>query len=155
MNDNEFEVKHLNKTNLLIAEQLFAVLNYVFDVKNPIAAKAPYLNKLLDNPGFICFAALYKNEVIGGLTAYQLPMYYAECAEMYIYDIAVKPSFQRIGVGKRLLLAAKEYCKENGIKEMFVDASDQDKKALDFYRSMQGQKQKVVQFTFKESMSFT
>jgi aminoglycoside 3-N-acetyltransferase I len=83
----------------LTAGQLFLLFQQVFDAKLPTVKKA-YLKKLLNRPDFICFAAIYKNEVIGGLTAYELPMYHSETSEMYIYDIAVKPAFQRKGIGK-------------------------------------------------------
>ena len=144
----EFEIKRLGTPDLLIAQQLFLLFNEVFDIKNAVVAQSLELIKLLDSPGFICFAAIYNNEVTGGLTAYQLPMYNSKCAEMFIYDIAVKPAFQRMGAGKKLLLAIKDYCEQNGIKQMFADASEADKHALDFYRSMHGREEKVIQFTF-------
>ncbi|MDR3716318.1 MAG: hypothetical protein P4L51_26230 [Puia sp.] len=34
-------------------------------------------------------AAFSNHEIIGGLTAYELPIYDADTAELYIYDIAV------------------------------------------------------------------
>jgi hypothetical protein len=35
-----------------------------------------YLQKLLKRPSFIVFVAIKENEIIGGLAAYELPMYY-------------------------------------------------------------------------------
>jgi aminoglycoside 3-N-acetyltransferase I len=143
----DYQIMRLNKTGLVIAEQLFLLFQQVFDAKHVIVQKT-YLKKLLNRPDFICFAATYKNEVIGGLTAYELPMYHSETSEMFIYDIAVKPAFQRKGIGKKLLLAAKEYGKQNGMQEIFVDANEEDQHALDFYRSMNGREEKVVQFSY-------
>jgi aminoglycoside 3-N-acetyltransferase I len=93
--ENDYQIMRLNKTGLVIAEQLFLLFQQVFDAKHVIVQKT-YLKKLLNRPDFICFAATYKNEVIGGLTAYELPMYHSETSEMFIYDIAVKPAFQGI-----------------------------------------------------------
>jgi len=75
-------------------------------------------------------------------------MYNSDSAELFIYDIAVRPEFQRKGVGKRLMLAAQAFCTQNGIKQMFVDANEADTHALDFYSSLGGRAEKVVQFTF-------
>jgi aminoglycoside 3-N-acetyltransferase I len=45
----------------------------------------------------------------------------------------------------------KEYCKQNEIKEMFVAANEEDKNALDFYRSTGGNAEKVVHFNYEIS----
>ena len=95
----------------------------VFEMENALTANTTHLKNLLSKRSFIVYAAVYGNEVVGGLTAYQLPMYNSEGSEVYIYDIAVKAEFQRKGVGKQMLLALKYYCKQNGIKEMFVEAA--------------------------------
>lgn len=148
-NLEELEIKRLKGGDIAIAQQLFLFLQQVFEVEKPIVANGSYIRRLLENTSFICLAVIYNNEVVGGLTAYELPMYDTDSTELFIYDIAVKPNFQRIGLGKKLLTAISAHCKENGIKEMFVDAAEADHDALDFYRSMNGKEVKVIQFTFK------
>lgn len=147
-NHNELQIKRLHKKDIRIARQVFFLLQDVFDSDDNTIAKTAYLKALLDKPDFICFAAIYNDEVIGGLTAYELPMYFSACAEIYIYDIAVKPGLQRMGVGKKLLSAINDYAAQNEIKTVFVDACESDGHALDFYRSTKAAEEKVVQFSY-------
>ena len=144
----EFKIKRLTKKDVTTAQQLFPLLQQVFEVENPAIATNDYVTKLLKNIAFVCFAAIYNNEVVGGLTAYELPMYHPPCSELFIYDIGVKPEFQRMGLGKQLVAAVKEYGNEKDMKQLFVDASEADGHAVNFYRSMNGKEEKVVQFTF-------
>ena len=53
-----------------------------------------------------------------------------------------------MGLGRKLIAAVKNHGKENNIVQLFVDANEVDKHALDFYRSIDGKEDKVVQFTF-------
>jgi aminoglycoside 3-N-acetyltransferase I len=111
-------------------------------------ANDEYFLRLMADPKFIVIVAMLKGEVVGGMTAYELPMYYAESSEVLIYDIAVKPKFHRKGVGKKILTGLKEYCELNGIKVFFVEAHHEDKHAVDFYKSIGGMPEKVVHFNF-------
>ncbi len=144
----EFQIKKIGKNDLKSAQELFLLFEKVFEMENFISVSQPYLTELLQKPDFIIYAALYNNEIIGGLTAYELPMYYAEQSEIFIYDIAIQTEFQRMGLGKKLLSAIKAYGKENGIKEIFVAANEEDEYALDFYRSTGGKEEKVFHFTY-------
>lgn len=142
-------IKHLGKNDLLFAKQLFSLFQTVFEMKKTSELSDPYLIYLLEKSEFIMLSALNEDKVVGGLTAYQLPMYYSEGSEMFIYDIAVHPEFQRTGIGKKLVAALKKYCHEKGIKEFFVAANEEDEHALDFYRATGGKQEKVVHFTYK------
>lgn len=141
-------IKRLGKNDVLMAQKLFLLFKEVFELENGERAKKPYLAELLGNPNFIMYAAIRKNEPVGGLTAYQLPMYHREGSEMFIYDVAIKPEFQRMGIGKRLFITMKEYCQENEIREFFVLAHEEDTHALDFYTSTGGEAEKVVNFIY-------
>ncbi|GAA3965472.1 GNAT family N-acetyltransferase [Mucilaginibacter dorajii] len=146
---DELLIRRLASDDVMIAEQLIGIFKDVFDHNDMIAAKPSYLKTLLRRHEFVCIAAIYKGEVIGGLTAYELPMYYSEYTDLFIYDIAVKAALQQNGIGSKLLEAIKDWGKQNYIREIFVDADEEDVQALDFYRSTQGFEAKTVQFTFK------
>ncbi len=148
MDNKKLQIKKLAEHDLLLFKKLIQLFHKVFEMENALTANEAYLKTLLPKRSFIVYAAVYENEVVGGLTAYELPMYYSEGSELYIYDIAVKSEFQRKGVGKQILLSLKEYCRQNGIKEMFVEAHEEDKHAVDFYHSSGGQAEKVVHFNF-------
>jgi aminoglycoside 3-N-acetyltransferase I len=145
----ETQIKRLGKEDVAIARRLLLLFGEVFEMGDVEIPEEAYLEKLIGNPGFIMYAAISGNEVAGGLTAYALPMYYTDRAEMFIYDIAVRPAFQRKGVGGRLLSALQRYCKENGIREMFVAANEEDAHAVDFYRKTGGREEKVLHFTYR------
>lgn len=144
----EFQVKRLGKEDILTAQELFQLFREVFETEDEAIATNSYVGRMLDNTGFVVYAALYENTVVGGLTAYALPLYYSEYTEIFIYDIAVKPDYQRKGIGKKLLSALKEYCREQGIGEMFVAAHEEDADAVAFYHATGGNAEKVIHFTY-------
>ncbi|MES2777441.1 MAG: GNAT family N-acetyltransferase [Bacteroidota bacterium] len=145
---DNFQVQQLGKQDLLLFQEMIQLFETVFETERPVKAGATYLQTRLDNPGFIVLVAMEADLIVGGLTAFELPMYYAEKSELFIYDIAVDPRFQRRGIGKKLLLSLKEYCRKKGVGEFFVAAHEEDTHALDFYQSTGGIPGKVVHFDY-------
>jgi aminoglycoside 3-N-acetyltransferase I len=143
-----FEIKQLRKEDLSTFNSLIEMFNLVFEEEPKIRSEAHSL-KLLGNKSFIAIAALAENQVVGGLTAYELPMVYSDYSEIFVYDLAVKPEYQRMGIGKRLIQSLKEYCIKNGIKEFFVLAHEEDEHAIEFYRATGGKSEKVVNFLYE------
>lgn len=148
-NIDDLIIRRLGSDDVMIAEQLIHLFKDIFEANDLIPAKPSYLKTLLRKHEFICIAAIYKNKVIGGLTAYELPMYYSEYTDLFIYDIAVAPHLQRLGIGNKLLQAIKAWGGQNYIREIFVDANEEDKHSLDFYRAAEGFEEKISQFKFK------
>jgi len=145
---DQIEIKQLTVTDLTLTQQLFILLQQVFGAEHPIKVSEAYTRKLIANPIFVVFAAILDNEPVGGLTGYISPMYNGEVSELYIYDIAVKPQFQRRGVGKQLIAFARDYCSKSGMSAMYVQANAEDGHALNFYRSTKAKEEKVVHFTY-------
>ena len=148
-NTKKLEIKRLTKDDLSACKQLINMFNMVFEEAESAISSETNLVKLLSQNNFIAIAAFSESEVVGGLTAYELPMYYSENSEIFLYDLAVKPEFQRIGIGKRLVHNLKDYCNRNGIKEFFVLAHEEDEHAVEFYRSTGGKSEKVVNFLYE------
>ena len=148
LNSELFQIKRLDREDVPIAKKLFQLFRDVFGQESRANPGEAYLKDLLGKPGFIIYAAMYGDEVAGGLTAYELPMWHSESSEMFLYDIAIRPEYQRIGLGKKLLLALMAYCRQAGIREMFVAADEDDTHALDFYHATGGKAAKVVHFTY-------
>jgi aminoglycoside 3-N-acetyltransferase I len=144
-----FQLKRLGENDLLIFQKLIQLFQKIFEPKNPIIPSESYLKTLLQKSGFVALVILHEDQIVGGLTAYELPMYYGEYSELYLYDIAVASEFQRKGLGKELLLFLKKYCKENNIKEFFVEAHEEDKHAINFYNSNGGKAERVIHFNFR------
>src|SRR5215210_5404141 len=113
------EIKLLTKEDFSKLISLVDLFNTVFEEESKIGSESNLLS-LLTNKSFIALVAIDKGEIVGGLTAYELPMYYSDSSEIFIYDLAIKPDYQRMGIGKGLLQRLKGYCTENGINEFFV-----------------------------------
>ena len=56
---------------------------------------------------------------------------------------------EKLNAGKKLIETLAEYCKQNNIKTMFVEAHEEDKHAIEFYHSAKGKAEKVVHFNFE------
>jgi aminoglycoside 3-N-acetyltransferase I len=145
---SSFRIKRLTKQHLADFQALVHLFNEVFEEESKIGSE-PHLLNLLSSRNFIVLAALINDEVVGGLTAYELPMYYSDASEIFLYDLAVKAEHQRKGIGKGLLQALKDHCTENEIKEFFVMAHEEDEHAIEFYRSTGGKGEKVVNFVYE------
>ena len=131
----DIEIKKLQINEIAQFVELIRLFEDVFEIKNFSIPGKKHLQDLLSKPDFFVFIAIKDNDVIGGLTAYTLHQYYSEKPLSYIYDLAVSTKHQRQGVGKKLIVAMNEYCKENGFEEVFVQADKVDEYAIDFYRS--------------------
>jgi aminoglycoside 3-N-acetyltransferase I len=149
-NPKPFEIKRLTEEDLSTFKSLIDLFNLVFEEEPKIRTEA-HLLKLLGRNDFIAIAAISENEVVGGLTAYELPMVYSDYSEIFLYDLAVKAEYQRMGIGKKLLQSLKEYCIKNEIIEFFVLAHEEDEHAIEFYRATGGKSEKVINFLYETS----
>jgi len=128
------EIKKLTPNDLTRFIELIKVFEVVFEMENFQMPPREHLAKLLAKPDFMVFVVIQDNVVIAGLTIYTLEQYYATKPLAYIYDLAVKTSLQRQGIGQRLIKAVNTHCKDLGYEEVFVQADKVDDYALDFYR---------------------
>lgn len=146
--NEKFLVKRLGKQDVPVFQKLIQIFKEVFEMEETMEASEIYLMKLLEKRDFIAYGVFLDEEIVGGLTAYELMMYHGNYFEVFIFDIAVKPAFQRKGLGRMLLLSLEKYCKQNDIKVMFVEANEEDVHAVDFYHSTGGKAEKVVHFNY-------
>jgi aminoglycoside 3-N-acetyltransferase I len=147
MNKN-FKVKRLGVQDLPAFRELLSIFKEVFEEGDSPGAGPDALHTLLERMDFVALGVFYKEEVIGGLTAFELPLYTSSGSELFIYDVGISITFQRKGLGSQLIRAAQDYCRENSIGFMFVQANQEDTHALDFYRSCGGMAEQVVNFGF-------
>jgi aminoglycoside 3-N-acetyltransferase I len=94
-----------------------------------------HLQKILTNPTFFVFVAKADSKLVGGLTVHILDSYETEKPSAYIYDLAVLAEYQRQGIGKSLIMAVNDYCRQQGFGEVFVQAETDDEQAMNFYRT--------------------
>lgn len=142
------EIKHLTKENISEFTSLIHLFNTVFEEESKIGSEANSL-RLLKDKAFVALVAVDGDTVVGGLTAYELPMYYSDSSEIFLYDLAVGSDHQRMGIGKQLLHRLREHCLANGIKTFFVMAHEEDIHAIEFYQATGGKGEKVVNFLYE------
>lgn len=51
-----------------------------------------------------------------------------------IYSIFVKPSYRKKGVAKKFISNCVDYCKRNKLRKIILDVSEENLKAINFYR---------------------
>lgn len=149
MDSKTFEIRKLASQDLAEFRSLIDMFNRVFEEPLPSSASDKHLQKLLDSPSFIALATFVESEVVGGLTAYEFPMYQKDSSEILVYDLAVRPDYRRRGLGKQLLQHLKEYCSVSGIQVFFVLVHEEDEHAVEFYRATGGQGEKVINFVYE------
>lgn len=143
--------KRLGPGDDALAAKLFGLMAEVFDEQAPAPLSQAYVDRLLARADFWVIAAFMDGELVAGITAHVLPMTRNETSELFIYDLAVKTTYQRRGIGRELVLALRAGGAAAGIGDVFVPADNEDRHALDFYRAIGGAAAPVTIFTFPVS----
>jgi aminoglycoside 3-N-acetyltransferase I len=147
----EIKTKRLTLTDKEEAKNLFTTMAEIF-AEEFVPLNDRYVEQLLRRDEFWALAALADNFVVGGVIAHELLMTRSESSELFVYDIAVRPNYQRKGIGRRLFTALSEEASKAGIQDVFVSADDDDVHALDFYRNLGGVASPVTMFDFPRSL---
>lgn len=148
MEETPFRIFRLGSQDVTMMHKLLELFAEVFEMTAIPKPGETYLKALLGKSDFVVLAVLHGQDLVGGVTAYELPQYYSDSAELFIYDIAVRPIFQQKGAGRAILQALKTHCRENKINNLFVTAHEEDSHALEFYRATGGLAEKVVLFNY-------
>ena len=143
----EIRIGRLSAEDIDRGRELFLLLADVFETDSrPLSSE--YLARLLARPDFWALAASIDGRTVGGLTAHTLPLTRNEESEIFIYDIAVLPHYQRQGIGRELVTAIRTQASAAGIAVVWVPAGNEDTHALDFYQALGGEPAPVTVFTF-------
>lgn len=128
---------------------MFATLAAVFEEGDESAPLDDvYLQRLLQRRDLFALAAIEDGAVVGGITGHVLPMTRSPCAELFIYDLAVRADRQRRGIGRALVNTLCALAAAEGITTCFVPAEDEDGHAIAFYQAIGGEAAPVTFFTF-------
>jgi aminoglycoside 3-N-acetyltransferase I len=142
-------VKNISINNINTVEKLKELIS-VFSIsfEDRYTADDLYLAKMLENKSTLILGAIADDKVVGGLVAFEFnPIHGSK--ELYIYDIAIHPDFQKQGIGKRLIEQLKIQAKQRGVKTIFVEAETEDTGAVAFYRAIGGEEVEVRHFNFE------
>lgn len=95
-----------------------------------------YLADLLANDGFVALVALAAEQVVGGLTAYDLPKPERAHSELYLYDLAVAESHRRRGIATALIAALHRIASARQAAIVYVQADPEDEAAVALYTKL-------------------
>jgi aminoglycoside 3-N-acetyltransferase I len=119
-------------------KDLLRVLGEAFGAIDTYQRAVPndaYLSRLLDKPHFIAVVAMSGDEVVGGLTAYELDKFEQDRREIYIYDLAVAEPHRRRGVATGLIGELRRIAAQRSAYVIFVQADLEDSAAIALYES--------------------
>ena len=148
-------IKQIVPDDVALMEALLATFGEAFDEVETYSGNRPsadYLRKLLKSDYFIAIAALKEDEVVGGLTAYELKKFEQERSEIYIYDLAVAAAHRREGIATALIQKLKEVAAACGAYVIFVQADIGDAPAIALYTKL-GDREDVLHFDIAVSGS--
>lgn len=104
-----------------------------------------YLDRLLARDDFIALVAIADGQIVGGITAYDLPKPEQARSELYLYDLAVLETHRRRGIAAALIAALRAIAAARGAWVVFVQADRGDDPAIALYAGL-GTREDVLHF---------
>lgn len=143
-------INRVTQEDLGLMDALLKIFGEVFNQMDTYVGNRPttdYMRQLLGSGSFIALAALRGDQVVGGLTAYELKKFEQERSEIYLYDLAVSAAHRRQGVATALIQELKDIAADRGAYVIFVqaDTGPEDEAAIALYSKL-GIKEKVLHF---------
>jgi aminoglycoside 3-N-acetyltransferase I len=133
-----YSYQQLSSSEVALLKNLLHVFGRAFNEVATYQDAVPsgaYLQSLLAKPHFIALVALYGDQVVGGLAAYELEKFERDRREIYIYDLAVAEEHRRKGLATNLIKELQRIAKKRHAYVIFVQADPQDESAIRLYES--------------------
>lgn len=143
-----YTIKKLEKSDTTLAKQLIKGWYMDDGVPQVIYPKDKYLYKILNRPNFHAYVALIEEQVVGGLTAYELEMFDTEENEMFLFEIGVSQGYRTQGIARSLIKALKQTCREKRIRIIFVGTSLDNEAAKQLYTTTGGEVEVIPWYTY-------
>lgn len=144
------EIRKLVSGETALAKEIILMFGFDDETANQSLPSDDYLAEMLARNDFHVIVALENQQLIGGLTAYEMKMFKRETTEMFLYEIEVAESHRQKGVGKALIEFLKRICVEKGIVEMFVGTERANFPARKLYETTGGKAdENSVWFNYK------
>lgn len=134
------DIAAMRDLNALYAEAFADSVTYRHD--HPDDA---WLARQLGKEAIILLVAESGGQIIGGLTAYELPKLESARSEIYIYDLAVGEAHRRKGVATALIGELQHIAADTGAWAVFVQADHVDPPAIALYTKL-GVREEVLHF---------
>ena len=142
------KLRQLSADDLPLMHDMLTLFAEAFaepDTYNDARPPDGYLHRLLQKPDFIALAAMYGEEVVGGIAAYELEKFEQARSEIYLYDLAVATQHRRQGVATAMIDELKRIAGERGAWVIFVQADRGDDPAVELYSGL-GVREDVLHF---------
>jgi aminoglycoside 3-N-acetyltransferase I len=143
-----FSVRRLTRNDVPLLRALNALFGEAFAEPETYGAEPPtdeYLDAFLGNEHVVALVALVREDVVGGLVAYELDKFERARREMYIYDLAVAERHRRRGMATALIQRLREIAAERGAWVVYVQADHGDEAAIALYEQL-GKREEVLHF---------
>ena len=133
------DIRRLGPDDVALLEAMSTMFGVAFEGSDTYTGARPdrqYLEHLLDGDQFIAIVALEKDEVIGGIAAYELKKFEQERREVFIYDLTVAAGHRRQGIATAMIEETKRVAAERGAWVVFVQADRGDTPAESLYEKL-------------------
>ena len=117
-------------------------------IKNPNIPSNDYLEQVLNTKYAHLWVALWNDEVVGGMTAYVLPMFDRMTKEVFLYEIGVIEKFQRKGIARALIQHLISACEAYHAECLYVATEVDNEAAKALYENTGGQLEVVAWYTY-------
>ncbi|MBD0333551.1 MAG: GNAT family N-acetyltransferase [Chitinophagaceae bacterium] len=145
----DYQLKKVSCSDVRLFQDLLSLWQLEDGIINAVLPGQDYLLQLLSKDTFHLIVALSENTVIGGLTAFEIPTYFKEGTEMFLYEIGVDKKYRQKGIATAMIEMLIEICKERAIQELYVGTEVENLAAQKLYSSTGGKKEDVVWFTYR------
>jgi len=123
------------------------------DVVRALATRTPHF-ELLEDERTIFLVAFDDDEPVGLVLAHELPRRHDPSAKLLVYEVDVKESHRRRGVGKALMAQLARIARDREIPQGWVLSDDANEAAMALYRAAGGRNPHVEtmwEFEYEES----
>jgi aminoglycoside 3-N-acetyltransferase I len=139
MTSFDYAYRQLTSADVALLKDLLRVFGEAFDEIETYQRSVPsddYLAELLKKQHFIALVAVNGEEVVGGLTAYELDKFEQDRREIYIYDLAVAEGHRRRHVATSMIDELRRIASARSVYTVFVQADLEDGPAIALYQSL-------------------
>lgn len=141
-------IRRLGSADVAAMRALNAVYAAAFDDPGTYRIDQPddaWLARQLGRDSLILLVAELDGQIVGGLTAYDLPKLEAARSEIYLYDLAVDAAHRRRGIATALIAELQHIAADIGVWAVFVQADYGDDPAVALYTKL-GAREDVMHF---------
>lgn len=117
------KIVEATETHLLELVPLFNNYRVFYKMTPDMAAAQEFLYQRLSKKESTVFLAYYNGEACGFTQLYFTFSSVSLQPSLILNDLYVNPSYRKKGIGKELLMVAKDYCRKNGYKGLALETA--------------------------------